>query len=59
MICLVREKEEGFGMIYKTLDEAIAAAIELAEAMETFVKITVAEGGYELFGNGEVVEIIE
>ena len=46
-------------MIYKTLDEAIAAAIELAEAMETFVKITVAEGGYELFGNGEVVEIIE
>jgi hypothetical protein len=46
-------------MIYETLDEAIAAAIEFAETLETIVKITKAEGGYELFGSGEVVEIIK
>jgi hypothetical protein len=46
-------------MIYKTLDEAIVAAKELSEAMETVVKITETEGGYELFGMGKVVMIIE
>lgn len=46
-------------MVYETLEEAIAAAEELAEAMETIVKITKAEKGYELFGIGEVVKIIE
>ena len=46
-------------MIYDTLEEAIAAAKELAEAMETFVKITKApNGGYELFGIGEVVQTV-
>jgi len=46
-------------MIYKTLEEAIVAAQDLAEAMETYVEITKAEKGYELFGIGEVVKIIE
>jgi len=46
-------------MIYKTLDEAIVAANELADAMETIVKITETKGGYELFGMGNVVMIIE
>lgn len=43
-------------MIYETLEEAIVAAKELCEAMETYVKITKAlKGGYELFGTGEFV----
>ena len=46
-------------MIYKTLEDAIAAAKDLAEAMDTFVEITKAEKGYVLFGTGEVVKIIE
>lgn len=46
-------------MIYETLEEAIADAKEFAEVMETIVKITKTEGGYEFFGSGEVVEIIE
>jgi len=46
-------------MIYKTLEEAIAAAEELADAMETYVEITKTEKGYELFGIGEVVKVIE
>lgn len=46
-------------MIYETLEDAVAAAKEFAEVLETIVKITKAEGGYELFGNGEVVETIK
>lgn len=46
-------------MIYKTLEEAEVAARELCEAMETIVKITKTEGGYDLFGIGEVVKVIE
>lgn len=47
-------------MIYNTLEEAEAAAIELAEAVETIVKITkTKDGKYELFGSGDVVKTIE
>ena len=48
-------------MIYKTLEEAIAAAQEFADAfdMQRFVKVSsVAEGGYELFGSGETVLLV-
>ena len=46
-------------MIYVTIEEARAAAADLCESLETIVKITKCDGGYELFGNGELVEIIE
>ena len=46
-------------MIYATLEEARVAAKDLAEAMETIVKITACKGGYELFGIGELIETIE
>ena len=48
-------------MIYETIEEAIAAAKELCDALETIVKITkAAKGGYELFGTGEfVMEVTE
>lgn len=47
-------------MIYDTLEEAILAAEEMMEVLETIVKITKAEeGGYELFGNGELVMVVE
>lgn len=46
-------------MIYKTLEEAVKAAEELSDALETVVKITKCEGGYELFGMGEVVQTIK
>ena len=51
------EKEEE--MIYETLEKAVIAAKELCEAIPTIVKITECKGGYELFGNGKVVKIIE
>jgi hypothetical protein len=44
--------------IYETIDEAVVAAKELCEAMETIVKITKCKEGYELFGNGEIVMTI-
>ena len=44
--------------IYETLEEAVVAAKSLCESMETNVKITKCEEGYELFGNGEVVKVI-
>jgi len=46
-------------MIYETLEEAVNAAKEFSEALETVVKITKCEGGYEFFGMGEVVQIVE
>ena len=46
-------------MIYETLEEAIAAAEELCFALDTVVKITKCDKGYELFGMGEVVQVIE
>jgi len=50
------EKRENGIMIYKTLEEAVAAAKEMCEALETYVKITKGlKGGYELFGTGEFV----
>ena len=43
-------------MIYKTLEDAILAAKKMCLDLETIVKITIApEGGYELFGTGEMV----
>ena len=48
-------------MIYKTLEEAVDAALVMCDALETIVKITKApKGGYELFGTGEfVMEVTE
>ena len=46
-------------MIYETLEEAEGAAEVMCAVLETIVKITKCEGGYELFGMGEVVKIIE
>ena len=47
-------------MIYETLSEAVAAAKEMCEALETIVKITECKGGYELFGTGKfVMEVTE
>jgi len=46
-------------MIYETLEEAVGAAKVMCAVLETVVKITECDGGYELFGTGEVVEIIE
>ena len=48
-------------MIYKTLEDAIAAAKGFADAfdMDGCVKITSApEGGYELFGTGEFILMV-
>ena len=47
-------------MKYETLEEAVEAAIKLATDMETLVKITKEKcGKYQLFGNGEIVKVIE
>ena len=46
-------------MIYKTLGDAINAAKEMCEVQETYVKITKAEDGYELFGTGAVVHEVK
>ena len=47
-------------LIYDTIEEAIVAAKELCEAMDTYVKITKCAKGYELFGTGEfVMEVTE
>ena len=42
-------------MIYKSIEEAILAAKEMCEVLETYVKITKCDKGYELFGTGELV----
>ena len=46
-------------MIYKTLGDAINAAKDMCEVLETYVKITKAKDGYELFGTGAVVETVK
>ena len=46
-------------MIYKTIEEAIVAAKELADAIPTVVKITKAKHGFELFGTGENIMTIK
>jgi len=47
-------------MIYTTIEEAIEAAKEMCHALDTYVKITKCEKGYELFGTGDfVLEIKE
>ena len=47
-------------MKYETLEKEAVAAIKLATDMETLVKITKEEcGKYQLFGNGEIVKVIE
>lgn len=42
--------------IYETLDDAVEAALVMCAALETVVKITECEGGYELFGTGKFVK---
>ena len=45
-------------VIYKTLNEAVEAALVMCDALETVVKITECKGGYELFGTGKFVKEI-
>tara|TARA_A200000159_G_C7269873_1_gene316734 strand:- start:317 stop:493 length:177 start_codon:yes stop_codon:yes gene_type:complete len=42
--------------VYETLDDAVEAALVMCDALETVVKITECEGGYELFGTGKFVK---
>lgn len=47
-------------MLYDTLDEAIVAAEELMDALDTLVKITEAPNGkFELFGSGKLIMVVE
>ena len=47
-------------MIYETLSDAVVAAKKMCYDLETIVKITKCEEGYELFGSGEfVMEVTE
>ena len=47
-------------MIYATIEEAVKAAKEMCQSLDTYVKITKCEKGYELFGTGDfVMEIKE
>lgn len=46
--------------LYETLEEAREAAKKMAEVLETRVHITLELGDkYALFGNGNLVEIVE
>lgn len=58
---MIRYGERENVVIYETIEEAIVAAKELVDAMDTYVKITKApKGGFELFGTGEfVMEVME
>ena len=56
----LREEIVEYDMTYDTLEEAVVAAKELMNAMDTVVKITKEDNGkYMLFGNGKVVQVIE
>jgi hypothetical protein len=56
----MREEIVEHDMTYETLEEAIVAAETLMECMDTVVKITKEDNGkYMLFGNGEVVMVVE
>lgn len=56
----MREEIVEDDMMYETLEEAIIAAETLMECMDTVVKITKEDNGkYMLFGNGEVVMVVE
>jgi hypothetical protein len=56
----MREEIVEHAMTYETLEEAIVAAETLMECMDTVVKITKEDNGkYMLFGNGEVVMVVE
>ena len=47
-------------MMYETIEEAIVAAQEILCSLDTVVKITKEDNGmFALFGNGEVVKVIE
>ena len=46
-------------MIYKTLGDAIIAAKEMCAVLDTYVKITKAKDGYELFGTGARVKTVK
>jgi len=44
---------------YKKFNDAIKAAKELSESMETNVKVTLeSNGDYALFGNGVVMRVV-
>ena len=45
--------------VYEDLDVATAAAKEMCAVLETYVEITKAENGYELFGTGAVVKTVK
>lgn len=46
--------------LYETLEEARKRALEMSEALETTVLITLETSGkYALFGHGEIVEKVE
>ena len=56
----LREEIVEDDMMYETLEEAVVAAKELMNAIDTVVKITLEDNGkYMLFGNGKVVQVIE
>ena len=56
----MREEIVEDDMMYETLEEAVVAAKTLMECMDTVVKITKEDNGkYMLFGNGEVVMVVE
>ena len=56
----LREEIVEDDMTYETLEEAIIAAETLMKCMDTVVKITKEDNGkYMLFGNGEVVMVVE
>lgn len=47
-------------VIYETLSDAVVAAKKMCYDLETIVKITKCDGGYELFGTGKfVMEVTE
>tara|TARA_B110000483_G_scaffold241105_1_gene323265 strand:+ start:981 stop:1136 length:156 start_codon:yes stop_codon:yes gene_type:complete len=41
--------------IYRNIGEAIKAAKEMCVDLDTYVKITECEDGYELFGTGKLI----
>ena len=47
-------------LYFETLEAAVVAAKEMCAVLDTFVKITECDAGYELFGTGNfVMEIKE
>ena len=42
-------------MIYKKMKDAVEAAKDMCETLDTYVKITKAKDVYELFGTGDLI----